>query len=321
MVGRLINLLDLGDLRPGVSPNLIGKSTWLTAFADGRKASVPSADFGLDAKVDTACVFSRSMMWGPGGEVKSWRSLVQHGERVWDGWDDETRSKQTTAARLFSSGTTGLPNAVDMTHHSLITQHTLAYDYKPGNYEVHPPMPARPTAPDTSLAAEPQAPLKALLSPDTVLNQVWGMSETSCIATMTHFFPEHDPSHDAKLVDDEGNDIAGDLCSVARWLPRAISTTQMRTARRSTRRGISTRGIAQAGEWAVVHCGSQEGAYQGARLPVCAGGARGRVVVAPGDQRRRCHGHTSCWLWIERRRSRGVRFPGICCAEAGREAG
>jgi 4-coumarate--CoA ligase len=75
------------------------------------------------------------------------------------------------------------------------------------------------------LAAEPQARYKALLRPDTPFNQVWGMSETSCIATMVHY-PEHDPTgsvgrflpnHDAKLVDDEGNDVteydvAGELC-------------------------------------------------------------------------------------------------------------
>jgi 4-coumarate--CoA ligase len=75
------------------------------------------------------------------------------------------------------------------------------------------------------LAAEPQGRYKALLRPDTPFNQVWGMSETSCIATMVHY-PEHDPTgsvgrflpnHDAKLVDDEGRDItdfdvAGELC-------------------------------------------------------------------------------------------------------------
>jgi 4-coumarate--CoA ligase len=75
------------------------------------------------------------------------------------------------------------------------------------------------------LAAEPQARYKALLRPDTPFNQVWGMSETSCIATMVHY-PEHDasgsvgrflPNHDAKIVDEEGRDVtdfdvAGELC-------------------------------------------------------------------------------------------------------------
>lgn len=55
--------------------------------------------------------------------------------------------------------------------------------------------------------------------------QVWGMSETSCIATM-FYYPDFDdtgsvgrfiPNCDAKLVDDDGNDISqpgvrGELC-------------------------------------------------------------------------------------------------------------
>jgi 4-coumarate--CoA ligase len=75
------------------------------------------------------------------------------------------------------------------------------------------------------LAAEPQARMKALLQADAAFNQAWGMSETSCIATMLHY-PEHDPTgsvgrflpnHDAKIVDDDGRDITdfdvvGELC-------------------------------------------------------------------------------------------------------------
>lgn len=75
------------------------------------------------------------------------------------------------------------------------------------------------------LAPEPQRTFKALLSPSAPFNQVWGMSETSCIATMIHY-PEYDPTGsvgrflpnlDAKLVDDNDKDItdfdiAGELC-------------------------------------------------------------------------------------------------------------
>ena len=71
----------------------------------------------------------------------------------------------------------------------------------------------------------PQARLKALLSPDAPFTQVWGMTETSCVATM-FYYPEHDvtgsvgrmmPNLDCKLVDDGGNDISaydtrGELC-------------------------------------------------------------------------------------------------------------
>jgi len=229
------------------------------------------------------------------GELKSWRSLMQVGESDWERWDDEAKSKETTAARLFSSGTTGLPKAVDMTHHNFITQHTMVIEYRPRDYETSrllcTPMfhvsnvprahtsPLRAGSPTyimrrfeleswlrnierfqitecnmvppmviqvinspltkkyslksvrygwagaAPLAAEPQARMKALLSSAAGFNQAWGMSETSCIATMVHY-PEHDPTgsvgrflpnHDAKLVDDSGNDItdydvAGELC-------------------------------------------------------------------------------------------------------------
>ncbi|KAF2831095.1 acetyl-CoA synthetase-like protein [Ophiobolus disseminans] len=220
---------------------------------------------------------------------------MKQGESDWERWDDERRSKDTVAARLFSSGTTGLPKAVEMTHYNFIAQHKMVLEWKPRDYEVvrllctpmfhvsnvpraHtsplragmktyvmrrfeletwmwnierfqiteanmvPPMVIQViNSPLTKkyslksirnswvgaapLAAEPQARYKAILRADAPFNQVWGMSETSCIATMLHY-PEHDPTgsvgrflpnHDAKLVDDEGRDItdydvAGELC-------------------------------------------------------------------------------------------------------------
>jgi 4-coumarate--CoA ligase len=222
-----------------------------------------------------------------GSEQRSWRALMHRGESPWIHWDDKNRSTSTTAARLFSSGTTGLPKAVEMTHHNFIAQHTMVLESVPRDYEVIrllcTPMfhvsnvPRAHTSPLRSglrtyvmrrfelepwlqniqrfgiteanmvppmvlqvinspltkryslasirnswvgaapLAAEPQARFKALLRPDTPFNQVWGMSETSCIATMIHY-PEHDPTGsvgrflpnlDAKLVDDEGADVTG----------------------------------------------------------------------------------------------------------------
>jgi len=62
-----------------------------------------------------------------------------------------------------------------------------------------------------------QARFKKLLRDDAPFNQVWGMSETSCIATMA-YYPEMDdtgsvgpviPNCDIKLVDEEGKDITG----------------------------------------------------------------------------------------------------------------
>ena len=39
----------------------------------------------------------------------SWRTLFEQGEQDWERFDDPEICKNTTAARLFSSGTTGLP--------------------------------------------------------------------------------------------------------------------------------------------------------------------------------------------------------------------
>jgi acyl-CoA synthetase (AMP-forming)/AMP-acid ligase II len=70
-----------------------------------------------------------------------------------------------------------------------------------------------------------QARFQKLLQPDAAFNQVWGMSETTCICTM-FYYPERDstgssgrmlPNHDAKIVDDDGQDVTafdvvGELC-------------------------------------------------------------------------------------------------------------
>ncbi|KAF2728920.1 4-coumarate-CoA ligase-like protein [Polyplosphaeria fusca] len=259
--------------------------------------------FVFDHHATLSPEWSPSENWGEGlgsedkwGGVKSWRSLMVHGEGDWVRWDDEARSKDTTAARLFSSGTTGLPKAVEMTHYNFVAQHTMVVEHnKARNYEMvrllctpmfhvsnvprahtsplrsgiltyimrrfdletwlsnvprfgiteanlNPPMvvqiinsPLTNKYPLTSirnawtgaapLAKEPQARFKALLRPSAPFNQVWGMSETSCIATMMHY-PEHDPTGsvgrclpnlDAKLVDSAGRDITdfdieGELC-------------------------------------------------------------------------------------------------------------
>ncbi|KAF2791803.1 4-coumarate-CoA ligase-like protein [Melanomma pulvis-pyrius CBS 109.77] len=269
----------------------------LNALKAAKECNIPrSRIFVFDHHTPLSIPYHQSEGWGEGlGGLKSWRSLMGNGESDWERWDDERRSKDTTAARLFSSGTTGLPKAVDMTHYNFVAQHTMVLEYKPRDYEVvrllctpmfhvsnvpraHtsplrsgmktyimrrfeleswlknierfqiteanmvPPMVIQViNSPLTSkyslhsirngwcgaapLAAEPQARLKSLLRPSAPFNQVWGMSETSCIATMLHY-PEHDatgsvgrflPNLDAKLVDDAGADTtdfetAGELC-------------------------------------------------------------------------------------------------------------
>ncbi|GFF40358.1 putative acyl-coenzyme A synthetase [Aspergillus udagawae] len=67
---------------------------------------------------------------------RSWKDLFNHGEHDWVAFDDLQRAKETTAARLFSSGTTGLPKAVTITHHNLIAEHELCFEVHPRQYQV-----------------------------------------------------------------------------------------------------------------------------------------------------------------------------------------
>jgi len=71
---------------------------------------------------------------------RSWEELFKAGEKDWVRFDDLTTTRKTTAARLFSSGTTGLPKAVTITHYNMAAQHELVFDVHPRPYRVsiHP---------------------------------------------------------------------------------------------------------------------------------------------------------------------------------------
>lgn len=66
----------------------------------------------------------------------SWDKLLSHGEEDWVRFDDIDRAKQTEAARLFSSGTTGLPKAAMISHYNLVAQHTLNWEDDKRDYTV-----------------------------------------------------------------------------------------------------------------------------------------------------------------------------------------
>ncbi|OAP55592.1 hypothetical protein AYL99_10565 [Fonsecaea erecta] len=216
-------------------------------------------------------------------------------KRDWIRFDDEQVSKRTTAARLFSSGTTGLPKAAALSHYNLIAQHTLVNETQPIPYEprrllylplFHAAMvPVAHVTPLRSgdlsyilrrfdmepfltsiqkykltemvfvppvavavlkypflhnyslksikvvvcgagpLDKEHQNALQTILGSETSFTQVWGMTETSCVASK-FYYPERDdtgsvgrmmPNLDVKLIDDNGNDITafdvpGELC-------------------------------------------------------------------------------------------------------------
>ena len=57
----------------------------------------------------------------------SYRSLLNYGESDWVHFTEPNQSKNTTACRFTSSGTTGLPKACINTHFNLIAQHELNY--------------------------------------------------------------------------------------------------------------------------------------------------------------------------------------------------
>jgi 4-coumarate--CoA ligase len=114
------------------------------ALKAAAQANIPRSHiFVFDHHTPITTVWSDSEVWGEGlgseerwGGCRSWRYLMNHGESDWERWNDEERSKETVAARLFSSGTTGMPKAVEMTHYNFIAQHTMVLEWKQRDYEV-----------------------------------------------------------------------------------------------------------------------------------------------------------------------------------------
>ncbi|KAJ5921644.1 hypothetical protein N7454_009118 [Penicillium verhagenii] len=215
---------------------------------------------------------------------KSWKALMGHGEEDWVRFNDLRIAETTTAARLFSSGTTGLPKAAMITHYNLIAQHELVIGLHPRDFPISriiavpvfhasaapvthistlkagqqaymmrrfdleqflvsvekynitdltlvPPIviailmapisQKRPFLKNVRAAACGAAPLdkdvqarfRSMIGDGSPFVQVWGMTETSCVATMFPY-PEHD---DTGLIDDEGRNISaygvrGELC-------------------------------------------------------------------------------------------------------------
>lgn len=68
--------------------------------------------------------------------LKSWRTLFHHGEADWERFNDVDTAKNTQAARLFSSGTTGLPKAAVLSHYNFIAQEMMTNVFSPRPYKA-----------------------------------------------------------------------------------------------------------------------------------------------------------------------------------------
>jgi acyl-CoA synthetase (AMP-forming)/AMP-acid ligase II len=97
--------------------------------------SLLSAAKQTDIPGENVWVFDNRGQSIPHG-MRSWNRLLEVGDEDWVRFNTLKTSQETTAARLFSSGTTGLPKAVTITHHNLIAQHELVLGLNPRPYAV-----------------------------------------------------------------------------------------------------------------------------------------------------------------------------------------
>jgi 4-coumarate--CoA ligase len=109
-------------------PDVLGDTVTAAAQACGLPLS---KILTLDTALSLPAILTR---FNDDGTHASWRTLLQHGSSDWLHFDNEKTSRDTVAGLFFSSGTTGLPKLVQLSHYNLIAQHTLVFEHNPRPY-------------------------------------------------------------------------------------------------------------------------------------------------------------------------------------------
>lgn len=150
---------------------LVTEYEFLPVVAQVREYGVPAFKvFALDTHFHSLPKFHTVKRFS----CSSIQDLLNHGECDWVRFSSEEEAKNTTAALLSTSGTTGLPKAAMISHHSFVTQSIMLEDGKNKPYKVNLTVRPPNTIPDTNTR-----------SIDISINQSAGVSRL-CLPYCTH---------------------------------------------------------------------------------------------------------------------------------------